>query len=102
MRMMTGKKSKLTLEEKEERRKESAQERDEYISHHLGGFTQIFPLPSEHPLQQVYDKLLLSEGNVMAEPKKPKNEPPAIVRRNTEKFSKLPVIAKDSMDSVKP
>ena len=34
------------------------------------------------------------------EPKKPKTENPAIIRRNTEKLAKLPMI-KDSLDSVK-
>lgn len=35
------------------------------------------------------------EGAVQAETKKPKPSEPAIIRRNTEKISKLPIISKE-------
>lgn len=69
---MTGKKYKYTAEEKEQKRTDSIRERDEYISCHLGGFTQIFPLDKEHPRQIVYEKLLQMDGIIQTEPKKGK------------------------------
>ena len=98
MRMMTGKKNKLTAEEKEQKRVEGVKERDEYVQSHLGGFTKIYPLAPEHPNQVIYEKLLKMEGEV--EPtKKQKQEPQLIVRRNTQKFTKLPLLSKDSHES---
>jgi hypothetical protein len=37
-------------------------ERDAYISEHLGGFTQIYPLPADHPRQAVYESLINLEA----------------------------------------
>ena len=56
--MMTGKKVKLTLEQKEAKRKEAMQMRDEYIDNNLGGFTKIFPLREDHPRQTIYESLI--------------------------------------------
>jgi hypothetical protein len=60
--MMTGKKNKLTQEEKEERRREAMRIRDEYMDSHLGGFTKIYPLPIDNPRQQAYEDLIKLEG----------------------------------------
>jgi hypothetical protein len=62
LRMMTGKKVKLTPEEKEERRREAVRDRDAYIEQHLGGFTKIYPLPSENSRQSVYEELIKTEA----------------------------------------
>ena len=76
LRMMTGKKNKLTQEEKEEKRREAMKIRDEYIDNNLGGFTKIYPLPNDNPKQQVYENLIKIEGevsgNALTEPKKSK------------------------------
>jgi hypothetical protein len=93
--MMTGKKNKLTPEEREERRKECVRQRDQYFASNLGGFTQIYPLPADNPRQVVYERLLQMEGESSGEVKKVKPEQPAIARRNTEKLSKLPIISKE-------
>ena len=58
LRMMTGKKVKLTAEEKEEKRREAMKERDAYMQQHLGGFAQIYPLGLENPRQPVYEELI--------------------------------------------
>lgn len=58
LRMMTGKKNKLTAEEKEERRREAVKGRDAYIAQNLGGFTQIYPLPEGDPQQTVFEDLI--------------------------------------------
>lgn len=58
LRMMTGKKVKLSAEEKEEKRREAMRQRDAYMQEHLGGFTQIYPLGQEHPRQAVYEELI--------------------------------------------
>ena len=63
------------------------------MANHLGGFTQIFPLPEEDPRQVIYNKLLQMEGD---EPKKAKEQ--VISRRNTEKMSKLPIITKEAAE----
>ena len=58
VRMMTGKKSKLTAEEKEDKRREAVKERDAYIAENIGGFTRIFPLQEGNPRQAVYQDLI--------------------------------------------
>ena len=52
------------------------------MASHLGGFTQIFPLPPEHPRQAIYSKLLQLEGDVLQETRKVKLTP-GIIRRST-------------------
>ena len=46
-RMLTGKKNKLTPEEKEERVRMKQAERDEYERNNLNGFRLIYPCESE-------------------------------------------------------
>ena len=43
-RMMTGKKGKLTPEEKEAKKVEALKQKRAWADEHLGGFTRIFPL----------------------------------------------------------
>lgn len=42
-RMLTGKKERLTLEEKQEEVKKAQVRRDEWENTHLGGFEKIYP-----------------------------------------------------------
>ena len=97
LRMMTGKKVKLTLQEKQEKRKEAVKDRDIYNSEHLGGFTQIYPLPQDHPRQAVYEQLIKVEaeasGAVVNNTKRqPKPQSQTVNHRNTQKIGKLPLI----------
>mgnify|MGYP003683438111 CR=1 FL=1 len=50
-RMLTGKNHKLTPAEKAEKKEVLLKERDDYIDHHLGGFTKIYPVDSERILK---------------------------------------------------
>ena len=56
-RMLTGKKVKLTQEEKEERLKEVARERDTYEKANLGKFKLLFPCDDEERMMN-YTELL--------------------------------------------
>ena len=55
--MLTGKKVKLTQEEKEERLKEVARERDTYEKANLGKFKLLFPCDDEERMMN-YTELL--------------------------------------------
>lgn len=48
-RVLTGKKIKLTNEEKQELMKQSQEKRDAYENSHLGGYTKIYPIDNVHP-----------------------------------------------------
>lgn len=50
-RVLTGKKVKLTPEEKNEEIKKAQQKRDDFEDAHLGGFERIFPIDVRNYLQ---------------------------------------------------
>lgn len=45
LRIITGKRVKLTLEDREERKRDCQFARDKYIRKHLGGYEEIYPFP---------------------------------------------------------
>lgn len=55
-RVLTGKKLKLTPEEKSKLIEIAQQERDEYEAKHLGGFVKVYPLGT--PEEKVYDDFI--------------------------------------------
>ena len=57
-RVITGKRIKLSIEEREEIRKKCQIERDKFIKKKLGGYEQIFPLPQGEDAPEPYDEFM--------------------------------------------
>lgn len=55
-RVLTGKKIKLSGEEKQKLFAIAQKERDEYEANHLGGFTKVYPLGLEN--EKIYDEFI--------------------------------------------
>lgn len=55
-RVITGKKLKLTHEEKQKIIENSIKERDEYENNNLGGYTKLFPFGDES--EKIYDDFI--------------------------------------------
>lgn len=57
-RVITGKRVKLSMEEREELRKQCQKERDKFIKKKMGGYEQIYPLPEGETPTEPYEEFM--------------------------------------------
>jgi tubulin polyglutamylase TTLL6/13 len=80
-RVITGKRIRLSMEEREEAKKKCQEERDKYIKKHMGGYEQIYPLPEGEVQTEPYEEFMQFakkefEIQTGAVKKQPKTEQP--------------------------
>ena len=77
-RVVTGKRVKLTPEEREKEKQRCMALRDKYIRKHIGGYEQIYPIPEGEPCNEPYEEFMkiaqrefeIQTGAVKRPPKK--------------------------------
>ena len=58
LRVVTGKRVKLTLEQRDEMKQQCMQKRDKYIKKNLGGYEQIYPIPEGEENDEPYEEFM--------------------------------------------
>lgn len=53
--MLTGKKGKLTPEEKQAKKLQALKEKKAWVDQNMGGYTRIYPLQEDDSQQKIYE-----------------------------------------------